>query len=156
MVPYAGAIPSWRCLGFTSFLFAVPLRAQPLSRPAHRRSLKSVLKLFSVLIIIPSLQFPFALTAFKLLQFCSTILACFHQPAKTIVTGRIAGIMNTCSKHHVLSVVGYQNVFVLYLQLWILIWIAISQQQWFPKILTTYQLTSNLGSFFLLPQSNAS
>ena len=32
MVWYAGASPSWGCLGYTSFLFApaVPLRAQPL------------------------------------------------------------------------------------------------------------------------------
>ena len=45
MVWYAGASQSWWSLGYTSFLFApaVPLRAQPLSRQAHRRSLESVL-----------------------------------------------------------------------------------------------------------------
>ena len=42
-------------------------------------------KLFGVL---PFLQFPSALTAFTSLQFCCTVSACFHKPAKTIKSHR--------------------------------------------------------------------
>ena len=67
------------------------------------------LNYYKTLIYVPSLQFPFALTAFTSLQFCFTVSACVHKPAvhKTIriVTGWIADYK------HVLSVAEFVRTF---------------------------------------------